>query len=71
MTNTTYTDCRSNTGITIGIIDAIITLCRLLQGRDIDAPEIAEALKDIGNDEDFSRLLHHIRNTVQNDISPE
>ncbi len=71
MTNTTHTDCRSNTGITVGVIDAIITLCRFLKGRDMDTLEIVEALKDIGNDEDFSRLLHHIRNTVQNDISPE
>ncbi len=66
-----FTDCRSNTGITVGIIDAIVTLCRLLHGRDMDTPEIVEALKDIGSDEDFSRLLHHIRDTVQNDISPE
>lgn len=60
LAHTSFTDCRSNTGVTVGIIDAIITLCRLLQGRDMDMPEVAEALKDIGSDEDFAWLLQYL-----------
>ncbi len=57
MTNTTYTDCRSEVGITVGIIDAIITLCRLLHGRDTSGDEVVQALQDLRHDEDFAGLL--------------
>ncbi len=57
MTNTTHTDCRSEVGITVGIIDAIITLCRLLCGRDMSGDEVAQALQDLRHDEDFAGLL--------------
>ena len=57
MTNTTYTDCRSEIGITVGIIDSIITLCRLLSGRDMSGDEVAQALQDLRHDENFAGLL--------------
>ena len=60
MTNTTYTDCRSEVGITVGIIDAIITLCRLLSGRDMSGDEVDQALQDLRHDGDFSSLLRHM-----------
>ena len=60
MTNTTYTDCRSEIGITVGIIDAIITLCRLLSGRDMSGDEVDQALQDLRHDENFTNLLRRI-----------
>ena len=60
MTNTTYTDCRSEVGITVGIIDAIITLCRLLRGRDMSGDEVVQALQDLRHDENFANLLRHM-----------
>ncbi len=60
MTNTTYTNCRSEIGVTVGIIDAIITLCRLLHERDMSGDEVAQALQDLGHDENFAGLLRRI-----------
>lgn len=60
MTNNTSTDCRSPDGVTVGIIDSIIVLCRLLIGRDLSAFEIVEALKDLEADEDFNFLLQEL-----------
>lgn len=56
---TSSTDCRTDVGVTVGAIDAIITLCHLLQGRDMAASEVQEALKDLGHDEDFRCLCEH------------
>ena len=60
MTNTTYTDCRSEIGITVGVIDAIITLCRLLRGRDMSGDEVVQALQDLRHDENFAGLLRRM-----------
>ena len=51
------TDCRSEEGITIGLIDAIIAICRILRDRDISSYEELEALKDLKADEDLMHLL--------------
>lgn len=56
--STKIIDCRSEEGITIGLIDSVITICRILGPRisdrdKIDTPGILEALKDLGTDEDF------------------
>lgn len=53
----TGTDCRSETGITVGLIDAIITMSRLLAQRDLSAPEVQESLKDLRQDEDLRKVL--------------
>jgi hypothetical protein len=53
----THTDCRSETGITVGLIDAIITMVRLLAERDLETPEAQEALKDLRQDEDLAKVL--------------
>ena len=60
MTNTTCTDCRSEVGITVGIIDAIITLCRLLHERDMSGDEVDQALQDLRHDENFAGLLRRM-----------
>lgn len=56
-TTQTSTDCRDETGITVGLIDAIITLARLLKDRDLSAVEVREALADLQTDEDVKYLL--------------
>lgn len=55
-------DCRSEVGITIGLIDCILSISRVLAPRlagidtRIDSP-IAEALKDLGDDMDLHSIL--------------
>lgn len=49
----TSTDCRTEEGVTVGLIDAIITLFRLLRKRDLSGPAAMEALEDLAQDEDF------------------
>lgn len=52
-----HTDCRSDVGITVGLIDGIITICRVLVGRNLDNPAIAEALDDLTNDESVVQIF--------------
>ena len=49
--------CRSDEGITVGIVDSIITSLRLLKTRDLDPQLVQESLLDIGDDPDFDFLL--------------
>lgn len=51
-------DCRSEVGITIGIIDSIITSCYLLRDRDLSHKEVQEAIKDLLTSDEF----HYIEN---------
>jgi hypothetical protein len=60
--NETFSDCRTDDGVTIGLIDAIITMCRLLINRDLSTADVIEALKDIANDEDFNQLETILKN---------
>lgn len=55
------TDCRDNDGITVSIIDAIITSCRMLRGRNLKTKAVREALSDIISDSDFYYLLDEAR----------
>ncbi len=52
------TDCRTEPGITVGLVDAIISLARVLvrDGR-LDDPDVMEALKDMASDEDVRVLI--------------
>ena len=57
-------DCRSEDGITVGLIDSIITISRLAKRRlellskdDMkDHPEVLEALIDLASDADFKSV---------------
>lgn len=54
------TDCRSPVGITVGLIDGMIAMARVLRQRshgDLSAPEVQEALKDFTTDEDVRWLM--------------
>lgn len=53
----TKTDCRSEVGITVGLIDSIITAARVLAGREKSSMEVREALKDLRADEDIKDLI--------------
>lgn len=57
-------DCRSEEGITIGLIDAIISICRILRprlekypGNEAGPQGIEEALRDLATDEDFRYII--------------
>lgn len=51
--NDTYTDCRTDEGVTVGLIDALIAICRVLRKRSLSDGAIQEALRDLACDEDF------------------
>lgn len=56
----TTIDCRSEEGITIGLIDAIISICRILSPRlemGTTTDSINEALMDLSNDEDMKNVI--------------
>ena len=50
----TYTDCRTEEGITVGLIDSIITLARLLRTRKFKTSAIQQALINLRSDEDVA-----------------
>ena len=51
------TDCRSETGVTVGLIDSLIVIARVLAQRDLSTVEAREALADLRADEDVARVL--------------
>lgn len=51
------TDCRTDEGVTVGLVDALITTARVLVGRDLTTPAVREALDDLRQDEDVAALL--------------
>lgn len=55
--NTTYTDCASEEGITVGLIDSIITAARVLATRPKKTRAVTEALKDLREDVDVAAIM--------------
>ena len=53
------TDCRSAEGVTVGLIDGLITIARVLTLRDLSPAAVQEALIDLRSDEDLARVLGH------------
>lgn len=51
------TDCREEIGITVGLIDSIITQCRILRKRNLAPEEVKEALLDLIDDEDLQFII--------------
>jgi hypothetical protein len=54
---TIQTDCRSDDGVTVGLIDALISVARVLKDRDLSSVEVQEALEDLRGDEDIRFIL--------------
>lgn len=57
-------DCRSEEGITISLIDTIITITYLLKERDLKHPAVVEALRDLRSAPEFTRLLEELTNVI-------
>lgn len=55
--NTEPVDCRSEDGITAGLVDALISVARVLAARDLTTPAAVEALADLGTDEDMACVM--------------
>lgn len=53
----TCTDCRTEEGVTVGLIDSLIIVARVLRGRDLSPLLVREALADLRQDEDVAALL--------------
>lgn len=53
----THTSCRSETGITVGLIDSMIAISRVLANRDMSSQEVKEALKDLKDDPDINKIM--------------
>jgi hypothetical protein len=49
--------CRSEEGITVGLVDSLIAIARVLAKRDLRPAAVCEALKDLQNDEDIRKLM--------------
>lgn len=57
----TSTDCRTPVGVTVGLIDGIIAMARVIRHADLSSEEVQEALKDIRADEDMAFLMGLIK----------
>ena len=51
------TDCRTPDGITVNLIDSVITICRLLRDRSIEAPAVRDAVSDLRSDPDVRAVM--------------
>lgn len=62
MSNVTQTNCREPIGVTVGLIDGLIAIARVLRHRDLTPVEVQEALSDLQSDEDVAYLLAKLTN---------
>ena len=53
----THTDCRSDRGKTVALIDTIITACEFIMGRSLDDAGVNEALLDLSSHTGFKLIL--------------
>lgn len=56
-------DCRSELGITVGLVDALISICRVLAKRDLSPRDVQEALRDMATDDDLKYILGEVGGT--------
>jgi hypothetical protein len=62
------TDCRSDIGVTVGLIDAVMTMLRVIHKRPFDSllsDESLHAIQDLKQDEYLQWLLHFPENQTQ------
>lgn len=53
-----YMSCKTPDGITVGLIDGMIAIARVLRQRDLTNAGIKEALADLQQDEDIAYILN-------------
>jgi len=63
---TDETSCRSDEGITVGLVDSFITNLRLFKDRDLTSQSIQEALLDVADDPDFQYFLDALEDAKGN-----
>jgi hypothetical protein len=61
VTNDTHSDCRTPDGMTIALIDSIITVARVLAKCDLTPWDVQQALLDMHGDPDFQKLCEAAR----------
>lgn len=61
MTAISETDCRTSDGVTVGLVDAVISIARVLRHRDLTPSAVVEALRDLASDEDTEWLIAQAR----------
>lgn len=57
MIRESVTDCRSEAGITVGLLDALLAVAAVLAQRDMTPPAVQEALRDVRSNEHVWSLL--------------
>lgn len=62
----TNTDCRSEDGITVGLIDALISIFRILATRDLASYDVSEALDDLRTDTNAMQVIPSMAGMVVN-----
>lgn len=53
--------CRSEEGITVGLVDALIGIMRVLAPRDLSPQSVQEALADFLEDDDLQTVRDGLR----------
>lgn len=51
------TDAQSTDGITVGLIDAVISICGVISSRDRTSDSVREALKHLAQDKDVIAVI--------------
>lgn len=69
MPTDTHTDCRSEEGITVGLVDAMLTIARVLVHRDLSPAAVKEALRDLAHDEDMTLVIELAQIQWANDVN--
>jgi hypothetical protein len=52
-----FMSCKTSDGITVGLIDGMIAIARVLKQRDLTNPGVQEALTDLAQDDDIKDLI--------------
>lgn len=56
-TQHSHTNCRDDHGVTVGLIDGIIAMARVLRNRNLQSDAVQEALADLRSDEDIEFIF--------------
>lgn len=57
-------ECKSEDGITIGLIDAILSILKVLAIRDLSPKSVKEALLDLADDTNLQNILKSFKADV-------